>query len=132
MAEKNWSDIVIMASIIEEEAATAKDRRIISGILWKRLLKGMHLGVDAPFAYDIGKNSATLTTIDLKYDSPYNTYLYGGLPPTPITNPGLDSIDAALHPETSPYYYYLSDKGDTIHYAKTFDEHKVNKERYIR
>src|SRR3989338_775746 len=129
---KSWSDIIIMASIIEEEAATPKDRRIVSGILWKRMERGMLLGVDAPFAYDIGKTSAALTTEDLQVDSPYNTYRHKGLPPTPISNPGLDAIDAALHPETSLYYYYLSDKAGTIHYAKTFDEHKVNKEKYLR
>ncbi|MEK7118487.1 MAG: endolytic transglycosylase MltG [Patescibacteria group bacterium] len=130
--KKNWPDTIIMASIIEEEAMTAKDRRVVSGILWKRLTKSMSLGVDAPFAYDIGKNSATLSALDLKSDTPYNTYLYVGLPPTPITNPGLDAIDAALHPEISAYFYYLSDKDGTMHYAKTFEEHKVNKERYLR
>jgi len=130
--KKNWSDVIIMASILEEEAATPKDRRIVSGVLWKRLAKNMYLGVDSPFAYAIGKNSATLTTLDLKSDIPYNTYLHKGLPPTAITNPGLDAIDAALHPESSPYFYYLSDKNGTIYYAKTFDEHKRNKERYIR
>lgn len=130
---KNWSDIIIMASIIEEEAAKPEDRRIVSGILWKRMEKRMALGVDAPFAYALGKNSATLTTDDLQnFDSPYNTYRYLGLPPTPITNPGLDAIDAALHPEASPYYYYLSDKSGTIYYAKTFEEHKRNKEKYLR
>lgn len=131
-SKKNWSDVIIMASIIEEETITPKDRRIVSGILWKRLAKGMHLGVDSPFAYDIGKNSATLTTPDLQIDSPYNTYRYGGLPPTPISNPGLDAIDAALHPETSPYYFFLSGKDGVIHYAKTFEEHKLNKEHYLR
>ncbi len=129
---KSWSDVIIMASIIEEETKTPADRRIVSGILWKRLAKKMHLQVDSPFAYDIGKNSATLTTVDLNVDSPYNTYRYGGLPPTPISNPGLDAIDAALHPETSPYFYYLSDKEGVMHYAKTFEEHKLNKTRYLR
>lgn len=131
-SKKSWSDIIIMASIIEEEAVTPEDRRIVSGILWKRLAKKMRLQVDAPFAYDIGKNSTTLTQDDLEIDSPYNTYLHYGLPPTPITNPGLDAIDAALHPETSPYFFYLSDKAGVIHYAKTFTEHKLNKTRYLR
>ncbi|HEY9585904.1 MAG TPA: endolytic transglycosylase MltG, partial [Candidatus Paceibacterota bacterium] len=63
---------------------------------------------------------------------PYNTYRNYGLPPTPISNPGLDVIDAALHPETSPYYFYLSGKDGVIHYAKTFEEHKINKEKYLR
>lgn len=130
--KKNWNDIVTMASIIEEETMTPADRRIVSGILWKRIAKRMPLQVDSPFAYAIGKNSATLTTVDLKTDSPYNTYRRLGLPPTPITNPGLDALDAALHPEASAYFYYLSDKTGTIHYAKTFEEHKLNKEKYLR
>src|SRR3989344_1590366 len=130
--KKSWSDLVIMASIIEEETVTPKDRRIVSGILWKRLAKKMPLQVDAHFAYDIGKNSETLTLDDLKIDSPYNTYRNYGLPPTPISNPGLDAIDAALHPETSPYFFYLSGKDGVIYYAKTFEEHKLNKERYLR
>lgn len=130
--KKNWSDIIIMASIIEEETITPADRRIVSGILWKRLAKKMHLGVDAPFAYAIGKNSQTLTLDDLQIDSPYNTYRTYGLPPTPISNPGLDAIDASLRPEVSPYFYYLSGKDGVIHYAKTFEEHKVNKEKYLR
>ena len=130
--KKSWSDLVIMASIIEEETVTPKDRRIVSGILWKRLAKKMPLQVDAPFAYDIGKNSETLTLDDLKIDSPYNTYRNYGLPPTPISNPGLDAIDAALHPETSPYFLYLSGKDGVIYYAKTFEEHKINKEKYLR
>jgi len=130
--KKSWSDLVIMASIIEEETVTPKDRRIVSGILWKRLAKKMPLQVDAPFAYDIGKNSETLTLDDLKIDSPYNTYRNYGLPPTPISNPGLDAIDAALHPETSPYFFYLSGKDGVIYYAKTFEEHKINKEKYLR
>jgi UPF0755 protein len=131
-AKKDWSQVIIMASIIEEEAMTPKDRRIISGILWKRLAQHMHLQVDAPFAYALGKNSATLTLDDLKSDSPYNTYRNHGLPPTPISNPGYDAITAALHPEASPYFFYLSDKAGVIHYAKTFAEHKLNKERYLR
>jgi len=130
--KKDWSEIMVMASIIEEEGATPEDRRIISGILWKRIAKHMLLQVDAPFAYAIGKNSATLTVDDLNSVSPYNTYRNYGLPPTPISNPGLDAIDAALHPQASPYFYYLSGKDGVMHYAKTFEEHKLNKERYLR
>lgn len=129
---KNWSDVIVMASLIEEEAATPEDRRIVSGILWKRLEIGMRLQVDATFAYTIGKGSLELTVEDLKSDSPYNTYVIKGLPPTPIANPGLDAIVAALHPTLTPYLYYLSDKSGVMHYAKTFDEHKLGKARYLR
>ncbi len=129
---KNWHDIVTMASIIEEETITDEDRHIVSGILWNRIKKGMRLQVDATFAYTIGKGSLELTADDLKSDSPYNTYLYKGLPPTPISNPGLAAIDAALHPSASAYLYYLSDKDGVIHYAKTFEEHKRNKAKYLK
>lgn len=129
---KNWHDILTMASIVEEETATDEDRRIVSGILWKRIEKGMRLQVDATFGYTLGKGSLELTVADLKSDSPYNTYLYNGLPPSPISNPGLASIEAALHPTRSSYLYYLSDKDGVIHYAKTFEEHKLNKAKYLR
>lgn len=123
--------VVIMASLIEKEAANKSDRRIISGILWKRLDIGMPLQVDAIFPYIIGKKSSELTLEDLKIDSPYNTYLYKGLPPRPIGNPGLGAIEAALNPVDSSYFYYLSDKEGNTHYAASFEEHKINKRKYL-
>ena len=123
--------VVVMASLIEKEAANKSDRRIISGILWKRLNVGMPLQVDAIFPYIIGKKSSELTLEDLKIDSPYNTYLYKGLPPFPIANPGLDAIEAALNPAESFYFYYLADKEGKTHYAVSFDEHKINKRKYL-
>lgn len=129
---KDWGSIIIMASILEEEAATPEDRRIVSGILWKRIKKGMRLQVDATFAFTIGKGSLELTMEDLKSNSPYNTYLFKGLPPTPISNPGLDAIIAALKPKETPYFYYLSDKNGVIHYAENFEDHKKNKALYLR
>lgn len=126
-------DVMKMASIIEEEARTEISRRIIAGILWKRLDEGMPLQVDAAFAFVNGKkDSALLTLDDLKIDSPYNTYAYKGLPPTPISNPGLDAIAAAIRPMKTPYYYYLSDDEGEMHYAMTHDEHVENKNRYLR
>ena len=78
------------------------------------------------------KGSLELTVDDLHSDSPYNTYTHRGLPPTPISNPGISTLTAALYHETSPYLYYLSDNNGVIHYAKTFEEHKLNKDRYLR
>lgn len=130
--EMHEKEIVIMASLLEKEAATEEDRKLISGLLWKRLESGMLLQVDAIFPYIIGKNSFQLTLDDLKIDSPYNTYLYKGLPVGPIANPGLVSLDAALNPTESDYWYYLSDKESNIHYSVTYDEHLVKKERYLR
>ena len=71
-------------------------------------------------------------SVDLKIDSPYNTYLYKGLPPAPISNPGLDAIEAARNPKGSPYLYYLSGKDGKTHFAKTFAEHLRNKEKYLK
>jgi UPF0755 protein len=125
-------DVLTMASILEEEAATPEDRRIISGILWKRIKIGMALQVDASLIYIIGKPGYKLTENDLNMDSPYNTYKHAGLPPGPIASPGLDAIISAIEPQASPYLYYLSDKSGVMHYAKTFEEHKANKQKYLR
>lgn len=130
-AHRNWTEVIVMASLIEEEAVTDTDRKIISGILWARIDRGMKLQVDAPFVYFLGKASSEITIDDLSYDSPWNTYLYKGLPPAPISNPGLLAIDAALHPTKTNYLFYLSDKEGVMHYAKTFEEHKLNKAKYL-
>lgn len=125
-------EIITMASLIEEEASREKDRRLISGVLWNRLRLGIPLQVDATFRYINGKNTYQLTLDDLKIDSPYNTYLYKGLPPGPITNPGLDAIEAALNPIESKYLFYLADRRGNTYFAKTFEEHKRNRVRYLR
>ncbi len=130
-SSRSEKDIITMASIIEKEAHGNEDRYVISGILWNRIDKGMPLQVDATFLYLLGKGSSSLTLEDLKTDSPYNTYVYKGLPPTPIGNPGIESIKAAIHPGVTQYLYYLHDKNGGIHYAKTFDEHKKNKQKYL-
>ncbi len=127
-----FSDIIIMASIIEKEAKGEADRELISGILWNRIRADIALQVDAPFLYLLNKESSELTRADLAIDSPFNTYRYKGLPPSPINNPGLASIEAALNPKASDYYYYLHDKNGTIHYAKTFTEHKKNISLYLK
>jgi len=107
---KSKSDILVMASIIEKEAKGDADREIISGILWNRISKGMPLQVDA---------------------AP-DTYKTRGLPEGPICNPGLEAIESAVYPKNSSYLYYLHDKNGIIHYAKTFEEHKQNKFKYLR
>ena len=128
---KSQSEIVIMASLIEDEARTTESRRTIAGILWKRLKIGMPLQVDAVFPYIFGRQPFDLTNGDLKIDSTYNTYKYTGLPPGPINNPGLDSILSAVTPIETPYLYYLSDKNGEMHYARTHAEHLVNRAKYL-
>ncbi len=129
---KSENEILTMASIIEKEANGDEDRKIISGILWKRIAIGMPLQVDAPFLYLLGKESKELTRKDLALDSPYNTYVNKGLPPAPINNPGVLAIEAALHPVESPYLYYLHDSSGGIHYASTYKQHLANIQKYLK
>lgn len=124
-------EIVTMASILEEEAQVEDARRIVSGILWSRLEQDIALQVDAAFLYIDeleGRDTYSLTVDDLKIDSPYNTYTNVGFPPTPITNPGLESIYAAANPFYSDYLFYLSDTQGNMYYAKTFEEHIENRQ----
>lgn len=125
-------DDIVLASLLEKEARGADDRRIVAGILKKRLELGMALQVDAVFGYIRGTATYHPSGKDLELDSPYNTYKYPGLPPGPIGNPGLETIDAAQHPRETPYLYYLSDGEGVMHYARTFEEHKANKEKYLK
>ena len=126
-----FEDVIIMASILEREARTMESRRIIAGILWKRLKIGMPLQVDSSFLYINGKGTFELTLDDLKTDSPHNTYKYKGLPVGPIGNPGEDSIFAAIHPIETKYLYFLTGHDGKMYYGKTFDEHKKNKAKYL-
>lgn len=125
-------EIVIMASLVESETRTDSERPIVAGILWKRLEEGVLLGVDATVRYALDKPTGPLTESDLKTESPYNTRKVQGLPPGPISNPGLTSILAALKPQESPYWYYLHDEKGVIHYAVTNEEHNANRQRYLR
>lgn len=131
LSGRTLEEIVILASIIEREAYDSVDQHLISGVLRNRLELGMALQVDASFFFLLGKASSELTLEDLKIDSPYNTYLYPGLPPGPIANPGLGAIEAALKPTPSDYIYYLSDENGVTHYAETFEGHKENKRIYL-
>ncbi len=125
-------DIIIMASIVEKEASGPEDRSIIAGILWNRLKKGISLQVDAPFLYILNKDNQHLTKADLATNSPYNTYMHTGLPPTPIGNPGLAAIVASIHPTQSLYLFYLHDNNRGIHYAQTYAEHQANIRKYLK
>lgn len=124
--------VLILASLLEREAKDQKSMEIVSGILQNRLANSMRLQVDSSLEYVLHKSLDQLTADDLKLDSPYNTYLYDGLPPTPIGNPGLMAIKAVLYPAESDYFYYLTDEEGNFHYAKTFEEHKANIARYLQ
>ena len=134
ISEQNKSifQIVTMASLIEKEVKTLEDKKIVSGILWKRLKVGMPLQVDATINYITGKKTIKISEQDTQIDSLYNTYKYRGLPPGPICNPWLESIEASLYPESSEHWYYLSTpEGETI-FSKTLQEHNIAKDWYLK
>lgn len=130
-SSRSLSDIIHMAAILEGEARLYETRRIVAGILWNRLDIGMPLQVDASFVYAIGKSSEELTRTDLATDHPFNTYTRTGFTPTPIGNPGLESITAALRPVQTDYLFFLTDREGVMRYAKTNAAHELNKEKYL-
>ena len=122
-------EVVIVASMIEREAQVDSDRAVIAGVIYNRLDVGQTLGIDATLLYDDPSPDGKLTTPDLASDSPYNTRLHAGLPPTPIANPGRASLEAALHPEQTDFFYYVlcPPDGRGVHrFAVTYDEHLAN------
>lgn len=130
--------IVIIASLIEREARFPEDRPLVSSVIANRLQTGMKLDIDATVQYALSfqkdQNSwwkKNLTHEDLKINSPYNTYVAAGLPPAPICNPGISSLNAAANPAQTDYFYYVSDKEGHLHFAKTVSEHNKNVGQYI-
>lgn len=127
---KSVREIVMMASIIEREVRTQEDMKMVSGVLWNRIEIGMPMQADATVVYAVGHSN--LSYDDLRVDSPYNTYIYKGLPKGPISNPGLQAIKAAIYPDKSDYLYYLSKPtGETV-FSQTLDEHNIAKNKYLR
>lgn len=136
-------EVVVLASVIERETITDEERPVVAGILLKRLEAGWPLQADATLQYAIANAKCQISNIkcdwwqpptvqDKKLQSPFNTYTNQGLPPSPIANPGLSSIKAAIYPADSPYWYYLHDSEGKIHYAKSLEEHNQNIARYLR
>ncbi len=130
---------VTLASIVEREALFDRDRPIIAGILLKRLANDWPLDADATVQYALGYQSQgktwwkkSLTAMDLQIKSLYNTRLHKGLPPGPISNPGLASLAAVAQPLETEYWFYLSDKAGSMHYAKTLEEHNQNIQKYLQ
>jgi UPF0755 protein len=125
-------EIVTIASLVEREGKADDERPLIASVIYNRLRIGMPLEVDASIEYVFAEHHDVITKADLQIDSPYNTYRRVGLPPTPIANPGKPSLDAAFHPATSDYLYYVA-KGDGRHaFAKTLAEHNANVARYLK
>lgn len=137
---KNATSDLIVASLVEKEVSDPNDQKIVAGIIYKRLKAGTPLDLDATICYIKYQENPTSTAgclplnpIDYKADSAYNTYLYKGLPPGPIGNPGITALQAAITPSSSPYWYYLTDPatGKTV-YAVTLDEQNANRVKYLK
>jgi UPF0755 protein len=125
-------DIVTMASIIERESVAAEERPIMSGVFYNRLAEGMKLESCATIQYILGEPKEVLLNEDLEIESPYNTYLYEGLPPGPICSPRMASIEAALYPDENDYIFFvLSDTLDGTHkFSSDYNEFLKNKDAY--
>jgi UPF0755 protein len=126
-------EIIVMASLIEKEVKTFDDMKIVSGLFWDRIKNGQALESCATLAYALGENKPQYSAADTEIDSPYNTYKHRGLPPTPICNPGLNAITAAIYPVYTNYNYFLSDPATnkTI-FSASYDEHLKNKRIYLK
>ncbi|MBX4187061.1 MAG: endolytic transglycosylase MltG [Candidatus Doudnabacteria bacterium] len=142
---RKLSNVLILASIIEKEVGrnkekiTAEDlqamnqeRKLVASVFYNRLQIGMALESDATVNYITGKADRSVTIEDTKIKSPYNTYRQAGLPPAPISNPGLDSIMSAIYPADTDYLYFLNAPDGTAYFAKTLAEHNANKARYLK
>ncbi len=134
MAKANLTEdqVINLASILEREANSPESKAMVAGIFLRRLEIGMPLQADATMEYVIDKPLNELVAADLDRESPYNTYLNAGLPPTPIGNPGLTAIQAVLEPASSTYLFYLTGNDGEFYYANTYDQHKVNINRHLR
>lgn len=132
-------EVLTIASLVEREAKYSEDRPLVASVIFNRLNSNMKLDIDATVQYALGYQikektwwKRNLTKQDLEIVSPYNTYKVVGLPPTPIANPGLDSIKAVINAPKTDYYYYISDKSGRLHFAKTLEEHNENIRRYLK
>lgn len=123
-------EIVTIASMIEEEAALDEERAVIAGVIYNRLDEGMVLGIDATLLYDDPTPDGQLSFSDLEADTPYNTRINAGPPPTPISSPGIASLLAALEPADTPYFYYVLCGEDGHHaFGVTLADHEENRAR---
>jgi UPF0755 protein len=122
---------VTVASLIEREAKRNEERPLMAGVYYHRLAIGMPLEVDATLEYGFAKHHTVITERDLRKDTPYNSYKHRGLPPTPIANPGLPSLLAALHPVHTNYLYYVYRGGGRHAFAASLKEHNQNVNRYL-
>jgi UPF0755 protein len=129
----NENTALIVASLIQREAGSKTDMKLISGIIWNRIFSGMKLQIDATLQYAKGDENLwwpQVTPKDKSIDSPFNTYMYA-MPPTPIANPGMAAIEAAYNPQKTSCLFYLHDKNRNIHCAATYAQHLINIKKYL-
>lgn len=127
-----FHEMITLASIVEREVRSPEDMKIVAGIFYTRLKIGMALQADSTVNYLTGKQDASVSLEDSKIDSPYNTYQYLGLPPGPISNPGMNAILAVLSPTDSNKLYFLTSPEGEVIYATSFDQHVANKYQYLK
>ncbi len=130
----NEDQVLIIASLIQREAAGKSDMRLISGVIWNRIFAGMPLQIDATLQYvkgEDGKWWPPVKSEDKYLDSPFNTYQNKGLPPDPIANPGIAAIEAAINPLKTDCLFYLHDKRGVIHCSKNYEGHLWNIKNYL-
>ena len=126
----NKVQIVTLASLIEKETSKDEERPLISGVFHNRLKLGMPLATDPSVIYGIPNFDGNIRRADLERVTPYNTYLRPGLPPTPIANPGIKSIQAALHPAQTDFFFFVSRNDGTHQFSKTLEEHNAAVQQY--
>lgn len=127
---ESFYTVLTLASIVEREVGKDPDRAIVCGIFYNRLAQQVPLGADATVLYAVGRWKGSVTQQDLAVDSPYNTRKIGGLPPGPISNPGLDSLKSCTYPQPSGYLYYFNDPKGVTHYAATDGEFQAQQKQY--
>jgi len=123
-------EVITLASIVEKEAENEKERPIIASVFWNRLKNGIALRADPTVKYVLSNPTKRVKFSDLKVDSPYNTYMYKGLPPGPICNPGIASIYAVLHPARTGYFYFVSNGDGTHTFSETWERHKTAADKF--
>ncbi len=125
-----WEKVVILASIVEKEAAVEAERSLIAGVFKNRLTRGMRLQSDPTVTYGIENFSGKITRKLLRNSTPYNTYTISGLPVGPICNPGEGALFAALNPVKTEYFYFVSKNDGTHHFSATLSEHNRAVRKY--
>lgn len=128
---KTIFEIITMASILEQEVQSEKDKQLVADLFWRRLDAGMPLQADSTVNYITRAGRTQATYKDLEVDSYFNTYKYRGLPLGPICNPGIASIKAAIYPAANDYWYFLTTPERQVIYSTNFEEHKDNKNKYL-